>query len=107
MPAFGFASRQWHGEDPQHFFSAGGAAGWIHHLSRVPFREHKGDLMASGTFRGVNHYRFYELDHSDHIEAITPSSAGRTLMPCARRADCCKIAPQRRLKCGKGLGASS
>jgi hypothetical protein len=25
--------------------------------------------MASGTFRGVNHYRFYELDHSDHIEA--------------------------------------
>ena len=25
--------------------------------------------MASGTFLGVNHYRFYELDHSDHIEA--------------------------------------
>ena len=25
--------------------------------------------MASGTFRGLNHYRFYELDHSDHIEA--------------------------------------
>ena len=51
------------------FFIAGGAAGWIHHLCRVPFRENRGDLMASGTFLSVNHYRFYELDHSDHIEA--------------------------------------
>ena len=55
-------------QDAQHIF-AGGAARWIHHLCRVPFREHRGDLMASGTFLGVNHYRFYELDHSDHIEA--------------------------------------
>ena len=69
MPAPGSVSRQWRGEDAQHIFTAGGAAGWIHHLCRVPFREHRGDLMASRTFLGVNHYRFYELDHSDHIEA--------------------------------------
>jgi hypothetical protein len=37
--------------------------------ARVPFREHRGDLMASGTVPRVNHYRFYELDHSHHIEA--------------------------------------
>ena len=33
--------------------------------------------MASGTFLGVNHYRFYELDHSDHIEASYSVECGR------------------------------
>jgi hypothetical protein len=51
------------------FFTAGGAAGGHITCCRLPFREYRGDLMASGTFLGVNHYRFYELDHSDHIEA--------------------------------------
>jgi hypothetical protein len=34
MPA---ASRQWRGEDAQHIFTAGGAAGWIHHLAASRF----------------------------------------------------------------------
>ena len=32
--------------------------------------------MASGAFRCVNYYRFYELDHSDHIEASYPVECG-------------------------------
>src|SRR3954469_4694567 len=66
MPA---ASRQCRGEDAQHIFTAGGAASVDASPVPRPVSQHRGNLMASGTFRGMNHYRFYELDHSEHIEA--------------------------------------